>query len=214
MIEQINMALFHLINQYAGLNLFIDSIAILFAEYMPLIFVISLVYLWFKKGDNNKDTLYRKKDDKKKDISLYWKKDDTNRDIALYSVYAAVLGLFINFVIGYFYYHSRPFVEHAGTLLFPYSTDSSFPSDHATLMLSIALMMIYFKETRKLGILLVILGLIGGFARVFVGVHWPFDIIGSLLVAIIASLSIYYFKDSLNFLNRIIKAIYFKIVGR
>ena len=186
MIENINMALFHLINQYAGVNPIVDTIAILAAKYMPIVFVIPLIYLWVKKGDKNKD-------------------------IALYSIYAAIIGLFINYIIGIFYYHPRPFTLHMGTLLFPYSADSSFPSDHTTLMLSIALIMIYFKETRKLGIILAILGLIGGFARVFSGVHFPFDILGSVVVAIIISLAIYHLKDKLTFLNRRIKAIYFKI---
>ncbi len=189
LIEQLNMALFHMINQYAGVNPFIDTIAILSAEYMPIIFVIALIYLWFKKGNKNKD-------------------------IALYSIYAGILGLVINYIIGLLYFHPRPFMLHAGTLLFPYSTDSSFPSDHTTLMLSIALTMIYFRETRKIGVILAILGLIGGFSRVFAGVHFPFDIIGSIVVSIIVSLAIYYFRDNLAFLNRAIKGVYFKIVRK
>ena len=189
MIEQFNMALFHMINQYAGMNPFVDTIAILAAKYMLVIFVIPLIYLWIKKGSKNKD-------------------------IALYSIYAATVGLIINLIIGYFYYHPRPFMVHEGTLLFPYSPDSSFPSDHTTLMLSIAFMMIYFKETRKLGIILAILGLIGGFARVFSGVHFPFDIFGSVVVAIIVSLVIYYFRDMFNPLNRFIQEIYYKIMEK
>lgn len=189
MIEQINITLFHLINQYAGINLLVDTIAILAAKYMPLVFVISLIYLWVKKGDKNKD-------------------------IALYSIYAAIIGIIINFIIGIFYFHPRPFMISVGTTLFPYSAETSFPSDHTTFMLSIALMMVYFKETRKLGVTLVILGLIGGFARVFSGVHFPFDIIGSVVVAIIVSIVIYYFKDNLTPLSQIIRRIYSKIVER
>lgn len=183
MIEQLNMALFHMLNQYAGINPFVDTIAILAAKYMLLIFVIALIYVWIKKGNENKD-------------------------IALYSVYAAILGLIINYVIGLLYYHPRPFMLHAGTLLFPYSADSSFPSDHTTIMLSIALMMIYFKETRKIGVLLAILGLIGGLSRVFAGVHFPLDIIGSVGISIIVSLIIYHFRDNLSFINKKIKGIY------
>ncbi len=184
MIEQLNMALFHMLNQYAGINPFVDTIAILAAKYMLLIFVIALIYVWIKKGNKNKD-------------------------IALYSVYAAILGLIINYVIGLLYYHPRPFMLHAGTLLFPYSADSSFPSDHTTIMLSIALMMIYFKETRKIGALLAILGLIGGLSRVFAGVHFPLDIIGSVGISIIVSLVIYHFRGNLSFINKKIKGIYF-----
>jgi undecaprenyl-diphosphatase len=182
MIEQLNTAWFHLINQYAGINPFADAIAVLAAQYMPLIFIVVLIYLWIKKGTSTKN-------------------------IVLYSVYAAILGLVTNYIIGLFYFHPRPFMVHVGTTLFPYPAETSFPSDHTTFMLSIALMMIYFKETRKFGIILVILGLIGGFARVFSGVHFPFDIVGSVVVAVIVSLVIYYLKDRFPHLNGHIRKI-------
>ena len=60
-----------------------------------------------------------------------------------------------------------------GTTLFPYAAETSFPSDHTTFMLSIALMMSYFKETRKIGIILAVLGLIGGLSRVFCRSTFP-----------------------------------------
>ena len=189
MIENINMALFHLINQYAGLNPFVDTIAVLIAKYMPILVVILLIYIWIRK-------------------------DNKYKDIALYGTYAAVLGLFINYVIGLFYFHPRPFMIPVGTLLFSYPADSSFPSDHTTLLLSIAFIMTYFKETRKLGIVLIVLSLIEGIARVFAGLHFPFDILGSIGVSLIASLSIYYFRDWFNPLNKFIKGLYYKIVER
>jgi undecaprenyl-diphosphatase len=102
---------------------------------------------------------------------------------------------------------------HLGTQLFQYPTDSSFPSDHTTLMVSIALMLIYFRETRIYGIIILILGLIGGFARVFSGIHFPFDIFGSVIVAIISSALIFYFKKGFDPLNNLIKQIYSKITG-
>lgn len=189
MIEQLNMALFHMINQYAGLNPFVDTIAILAAKYMPIIFVIALIYLWIRKGTAAKN-------------------------IVLYSVYAAISGLIINYIIGIFYFHPRPFMIPVGTTLFPYLAETSFPSDHTTFMLSIAFMMICFKETRKIGIFLAILGLIGGFSRVFAGVHFPLDIIGSVGVSILVSLVIYYSRNHLTLLNRTINGIYFKITER
>ena len=189
MIEQLNMALFHMINQYAGLNPLVDTFAILLAQYMPLIFVMTIIWLWIKKGT-------------------------TNKNIVLYSIYAAIFGLIINYIIGQFYFHPRPFMIPVGTTLFHYPAETSFPSDHTTFMLSIALMISYFKETRKIGAILAILGLIGGFSRVFAGVHFPLDIIGSIGVSIIASLTIYYLKDNLTSLNIKIEGIYSKISRR
>jgi undecaprenyl-diphosphatase len=191
MIEQINFALFHLINQYAGLNPIIDNLAIITAKYMPVIIILGLIYLWFKNKSRN-------------------------RDIVLFGVYAAILGLIINYIIGLFYFHPRPFMLHLGTLLFQYPAETSFPSDHATLMFSLALMLMYFKETRVAGIIFLILGAIGSFARIFSGVHFPLDILGSLIVSIISTIIIFQFKHKFIPLNIVIKDIYYKIsrIGR
>ena len=188
MIEQLNLALFHLINQYAGLNPVIDTLAIFAAEYMPIVVILALAILWIAKGNNT-------------------------RDVILYGVYAAIIGLVINYIIGLVYFHPRPFMIGLGTQLFQYPAETSFPSDHTTFMVSIALMFLYFKETRVYGIILLILGLIGGFARVFSGVHFPLDILGSIMVSIISTLIIFQFKDRFNPLNMLIKEIYLKITG-
>jgi undecaprenyl-diphosphatase len=188
MIEQLNIALFQLINQYAGINPIFDSLAVFAAEYMPVVVILALIYLWIRKGDST-------------------------HDILLYGVYAAITGLIINYLIGLVYFHPRPSMLHMGTQLFSYPMDSSFPSDHTTLMVSIALMLIYFKETRIYGLLILILGLIGGFARVFCGIHFPFDIFGSVIVALISTTIIYYFKERFTSLNNVIKQIYSRITG-
>ena len=188
MIEQLNMSIFHLINQYSGLNPFIDTLAIFAAKYMPLIIILGLICLWIKRGDKTKD-------------------------IVLYGVYAAVIGVLINYIIGLVYFHPRPFMIPTGTLLFSYPGDSSFPSDHTTLMLSLTFMLTYFRETRKMGVLFVVLGLIGGFARVFCGVHFPMDILGSVVVSLIVTAAIFNFRNRLKPINNLFKGFYSKIVG-
>jgi undecaprenyl-diphosphatase len=188
MIEQLNIALFQLINQYAGINPVFDSIAVFAAEYMPVVVILFLVYLWIRKCNST-------------------------HDILIYGIYAGITGLIINYLIGLVYFHPRPSMLHLGTQLFQYQTDSSFPSDHTTLMVSIALTLIYFRETRVYGVIILILGFIGGFARVFSGIHFPFDIFGSIIVAVISSALIFYFKERFKPLNNLIKQIYSKLTG-
>ena len=188
MIEQLNLALFHLINQYAGLNPVIDTLAIFAAKYMPVVVILALAILWVTKRNNT-------------------------RDVILYGIYAAIIGLVINYIIGLVYFHPRPFMIGLGPQLFQYPAETSFPSDHTTFMVSIALMLLYFKETRVYGVILLILGLTGGLARVFSGVHFPLDILGSIMVSIISTLIIFQFKDRFNPLNMLVKEIYLKITG-
>jgi undecaprenyl-diphosphatase len=188
MIEQLNLALFNLINHYAGLNPLIDGLAIFAAKYMPAVIILALAILWIVK-------------------------ENSTRNVILYGIYAAIIGLVINYIIGLVYFHPRPFMIGLGTQLFQYPAETSFPSDHTTFMVSIALMFFYFKETRVYGVILLILGLIGGLARVFSGVHFPLDILGSIVVSIISTLIIYQFKERLNPLNTIIKDFYSKMIG-
>jgi undecaprenyl-diphosphatase len=130
----------------------------------------------------------------------------------LYAGYAAVLGLAINLLITSFYFHPRPFMENIGKLLIDHVPETSFPSDHTTFMLSLSITLLLLKETRKTGMLLCILGLIGGFARVLCGIHYPIDILGSLLVATAAGLIIFVLQAKLISLNQSLIAIYVRII--
>ena len=182
MLEKINYLVFNYLNHLVHLNPLIDQIIIILAKYWAFIFVFWLIYLWLKK--------------------------DQFRQIALFSGYAAILGLIINFIITLFYRHPRPFMLHMGTTLIYHAAEASFPSDTTTFMLSIACLLFYFSETRISGIFLFITGLISGFCRVISGIHFPLDIFGSLVVAIIASFAVYTYQSKLRIVNRVIINIY------
>jgi len=123
MTDTINIKIFHAINAYASQNTTIDNIAIILAEYLPILFILWLPYLWFHKDDNSKN-------------------------IALLAGYSAVLGVLLNFLITAFYFHPRPFMMKTGTLLIPHDPETSFPPDHTTFMLSIAIMLVFNKESK------------------------------------------------------------------
>ena len=90
----------------------------------------------------------------------------------------------------------------------------SFPSDHTTFMLSIAAMLLYFRSSVVIGCLLFFFGLISGSSRVFCGVHFPVDIIGSVLVSLIATSMVWGFRKRLRVLNDFIVKVYFSIFFR
>jgi undecaprenyl-diphosphatase len=101
----------------------------------------------------------------------------------------AVLSLGIAFLIAYIagmlYYDARPFVvEHIEPLI-SHQPDNGFPSDHTlAAMVTAAVIFVY---RRKLGILLGVLGIGVGIARIAAQLHYPIDIIGSILIAVIAT---------------------------
>lgn len=64
-----------------------------------------------------------------------------------------------------------------------HAADSSFPSDHLTLIWSVAFLLVANQCTRIAGIVAMMLGLFVAWARIFLGVHFPLDMVGSAVVA-------------------------------
>ena len=73
-----------------------------------------------------------------------------------------------------------------GQNLLAHAPESSFPSDHATVMFTLAVTLM-LASLRKLGVLILLLGTLVGWARIYLGVHFPFDIAGSLLISLISA---------------------------
>lgn len=68
-----------------------------------------------------------------------------------------------------------------------HARDSSFPSDHLALIWSVAWVLLLRRETRMAGSALALLGIPVAWARIFLGVHFPLDMAGALLVALAAA---------------------------
>lgn len=90
---------------------------------------------------------------------------------------AAGIALLVNVPIRDFVARPRPFADHQGLdVLVSGKTDYSFVSDHATLTMAVAVGL--FIANRKFGLIGIGLALLEGFCRVYMGVHYPTDVIG------------------------------------
>lgn len=88
-------------------------------------------------------------------------------------------------IAGHLYYDTRPFVvEHIEPLI-PHAANNGFPSDH-TLYAMVAATTLFIHR-RKLGVFLGILAILIGVSRVMANVHYPIDIVGSIMIAIAAT---------------------------
>lgn len=105
------------------------------------------------------------------------------RKLMLQATAAALVGLTINHVVGLLWPQPRPFMIGIGHTLISHAADPSFPSDHLTLQWAVAFSFILNRRMRTLGVALALLGLPLAWGRIYVGVHFPVDVVGSILVA-------------------------------
>ncbi|MFI9587122.1 phosphatase PAP2 family protein [Streptomyces sp. NPDC052236] len=90
---------------------------------------------------------------------------------------AAGIAVLINIPIRGFVERPRPSLDHRGIdVLVAGKTDYSFVSDHATMAMAIAAGI--FVAHRKFGFAAIGLALVEGFCRVYLGVHYPTDVVG------------------------------------
>ncbi|WP_085905511.1 phosphatase PAP2 family protein [Kiloniella majae] len=95
----------------------------------------------------------------------------------------AMIALSLSKVLGILLPVDRPFVTGLGNQWLYHSPDPSFPSDHATLLFAIAAACMIRSSWRRVGALAVILGFLNGWARIAVGIHYPYDIAGAFVLS-------------------------------
>lgn len=125
----------------------------------------------------------------------------------LSAVVGVVLALCLNILLGALIFEPRPFISHPGVVhkLIAHAADASFPSDHEAVAMSIALTLVFYviwllgrfsreRADARLGrvapallgaLVAVAMAVFIGFARVYVGVHYPVDIVGGAICAVV-----------------------------
>ncbi|WP_027624918.1 undecaprenyl-diphosphatase [Clostridium lundense] len=159
-----NMEIFRSINNLANKNSAMDGVMIFFSKYVPYIFMAIIASVFF--------------------LGVI-KKNEDYRKVSVNTFIITVINLILSFIIGSIYYVDRPFVHNKVNLLIPHDANASFPSDHSTGTMSIALGL--EKYNRLLGIIMTIISIIVGFSRVYVGNHYPSDVIGAYIMVFITN---------------------------
>lgn len=147
--EELNQFLFLKLNSLIGINSFIDTFIKIGAEYVVFLFVVVEIFLYFFKN---------------------------KKDIAIFAFFSSMLALMLNQICGLLYFHNRPFMDGIGKTILNHIPENSFPSDHTSLMFSIAIYLYIKLENKIISELLLIFATISSLSRVAVGVHYPLNI--------------------------------------
>lgn len=103
--------------------------------------------------------------------------------MALFAVPAGIIAYALGRIGSALYYNPRPFVVGHFTPLIAHAANNGFPSDHTLLAAAFASVGIYWNK--RLGIVLWLLAILIAVARVYVGVHHPLDVIGSMVFGLV-----------------------------
>jgi undecaprenyl-diphosphatase len=79
-----------------------------------------------------------------------------------------------------------------GHTFLTHAPDSSFPSDHLTLIWAVAFSLLHHKGYRAAGLCLTLFGMPVAWARIYLGVHFPLDMAGAALVALASTRLVLY----------------------
>ena len=158
-----NLWLFTRVHSLVGQSAVLDYLAIFFAEYSQYVIAAWFVWLCVRRHAQLE-----------------------NRILVVVAATAALVArIVVKSIILLFVAEPRPFVYlHFIPLISPAAGEElqSFPSGHALFFFALASATFLFNK--RYGAYLLIVASIMGLSRIYVGVHWPFDIVSGALFGV------------------------------
>ena len=197
---QLNYMLFQEINMYAGINPWLDAVMVFCANSLIFCWPLVLLMLWGVPFS------WRKRSIRPDEAAII----EQRRSVVLWTAIACLLAYAFNLLIEQFVFEPRPFVSHKVHVLITHTADSSFPSDHTAWSFAVVGMLVFaffpalISAWRKrsmsversgdglrIPFLLMVpaflMAAIIGLARIFVGVHYPDDVLGGAIDGLLAA---------------------------
>ena len=177
----INASLFQFINNLAGKWWPLDWLGVFLASYLGYFLILIAIFILIKE--------------RKWHQRIYF--------FCLAALSVILARGIITEIIRFFYYKARPFSVLEIQPLINHDLTGSFPSGHATAFFALAMAIFYFlqqvpfedeihfrrqdKLNLKLGWWCLGMALMIGLGRIFVGVHWPIDILVGAIIGVLSA---------------------------
>lgn len=119
--------------------------------------------------------------------------DTKEKKALLLSIAAFIVSIVLIKIIHLLYLEPRPFISLPIHNLITEGNTAAFPSRHTTTMAVIAFSYLLYRS--KFFPIFIILMLWVGFARIYVGVHYPIDIVGGIFAGFLSVYLASFFKN-------------------
>ncbi|KEF37904.1 Undecaprenyl-diphosphatase [Schinkia azotoformans MEV2011] len=174
-LSEANIYLFRLINDLGKQYPHFNSSFVFIAEYMVYFLALSVIYFWFRRNEHS-------------------------RIMVICAGSTFIVSEMIGKIAGKIHSNYQPFAELPNVnQLIEKAVDNSFPSDHTILFFSFCMTFWLFKKGS--GLLWLLLAIIVGISRIWVGVHYPADVIVGAVISIFSAIVVYFTLPKLTFIN-------------
>ena len=156
-LESFNRSLFLVMNGPEGTPAWLVSAAVVLGNFLIYLVPVLLAWMWLTGGVRQ-------------------------RNLALKTFAVVMLAVGVNQLIALVWQHPRPAILGLGHTWIEHQPDSSFPSDHVTVLFGVGLTLLFGGATALAGFMLACT-IVVAWARVFLGVHFPLDMLGAVCVS-------------------------------
>lgn len=175
---EFNNSLFTQINDLGKEYTFLNPFFIFIAEYLVIFLALSIIYFWFTKKGNH-------------------------RIMILSSGFTFIFAEIFGKLAGKLHFNYQPFIELSNVnLLIEKAANNSFPSDHTILFFSFCVSFFLFKARGRF--IWLIVALLVGISRIWVGVHYPFDVFIGATISIFTALLFFLISKKTSFMTKIL----------
>jgi undecaprenyl-diphosphatase len=175
---EMNVDLFRTINDLGKEYTYLNNFFIFMAEYMVFVLAFIALIFWFTRREEN-------------------------RMMIISATISFILAEMIGKIAGTLHSNNQPFAELSNVnKLIEKAVDNSFPSDHTILFF--AFCMTFFIYQKRWRYIWIMLALVVGISRIWVGVHYPADVIVGAIISIFSTFIASFIVSRLNIIRKLL----------
>jgi undecaprenyl-diphosphatase len=171
-----NENLFRLINDLGKQFTIVNPAVVFIAEYTVIFLAVAVLIFWFTRVNQN-------------------------RIMVICGSFTFVIAEIFGKIAGKLHSNHQPFAELSNVnQLVEKAVDNSFPSDHTILFFSFCMTFWLFRGGK--GAIWILLALLVGISRIWVGVHYPADILVGAIISIVTAFMVFRVVPKLSIVQK------------